>query len=64
MLYSILKERNSNGTGIKIYTYFFILNIFIVLRYTYMTPVGTGSRNQGLGKDDLTPLAGYGHHGI
>ncbi len=44
--------------------FFFILNIFIVLRYTYTTPVVTGSKNQGLGEEDRTPPVGYGHLGI
>ncbi len=42
----------------------FILNIFIALRYTYTTPVVTGSKHQGLGEDDRTPPVGYGHLGI
>jgi hypothetical protein len=45
-------------------SFFFILNIFIALRYTYTTPVVTGSKNQGLGEDDRTPPVGYGHLGI
>ncbi len=35
--------------------FFFLLNIFIALMYTYKTPVVTGSKDQGLGKDDRTP---------
>jgi hypothetical protein len=56
-------SENAQSTP-KITGNIFILNIFIALRYTYTTPVVTGSKNQGLGEDDRTPPVGYGHLGI